>query len=83
MAELVNKTNDNNANPIEWLNNTHPTLHVFAMDVVIKRKFPDYVQKHIQDYWIKISAVLRLVIQVGKITVAVDAPTQYNVFAAI
>ena len=55
MAELVNNLTNNNANPIEWLNNTHPSLHFFAMDFVIKKKFPDYVQKHIQDYWIKIS----------------------------
>ena len=55
MPDRLNTSNYNNENPIEWLYNTHPSVHVLSIDFVNKNEFPDYIQKYIKDCWILIS----------------------------
>ena len=42
-------------NPIEWLNTTHPKLNIIAISFTINSNFPEYVQTHIKNCWIKIN----------------------------
>lgn len=42
-------------NPIEWLNTTHPKLNIIAINFTINSNFPEYVQTHIKNCWIKIN----------------------------
>ena len=42
-------------NAIEWLNTNHPKLNIIAISFAINSNFPEYIQSHIKDYWIKIN----------------------------
>lgn len=42
-------------NPIQWLNTNHPNLSVIAITFTINNNFPQYIQAHIKECWIKIS----------------------------
>jgi hypothetical protein len=46
-----------NNNPIEWLNTNYPKLDIIAITFTINSNFPEYVQSHIKDYWIKINDI--------------------------
>lgn len=49
-----NMTNNNN-NPIEWLNTNYPKLNIIAISYTIDNNFPNFVEEHIKEKWIKIS----------------------------